>query len=108
MGFAGYLPASRRVTRAKSIMRSAHRRWSGWHAGNFAEALPKQPRTGPDRSVLERRELPIGRTNLFARQSAAARAASGKTYKAPPAGALGYHAGAEFYLRPSQSPNPRP
>ena len=61
-------------------------------------------RARPDRRVLARRQLPLGRPDLPARQPAAARAAAARARQAAAARALGHDARAQLRLR---APEPR-
>ena len=60
----------------------------------------------PERLVA-RRQLPVGRPDLPARQPAPARAAAHRARQAAPAGPLGHDARAELRLRPPQPRHPR-
>ena len=56
----------------------------------------------PPARLLARRQLPVGRPDLPARQSAAARAAQARAHQAAAARPLGHVAGPEHALRPPQ------
>src|SRR5262249_39453789 len=61
------------------------------------------PRSAPaDRRVLASVELPVGWSDLSARQSPAAAAAHAREHQAAPARPLGHDAWPQLHLRPSQ------
>ena len=71
-------------------------------------ACPSRPHArsrlpGASRRVLARRQLPVGRADLSARQSAADAAAGDRARQAAPARPLGHDARAELHLRASES-----
>ena len=65
-------------------------------------------RAAPDRRLLARRELPLGRADLPARQPAPARAAAARARQAAAARPLRHDAGAEPRLRAPEPRDPRP
>jgi hypothetical protein len=77
--------------------------WSPFVHGHDRERTPAGPRGAlASRRILARRELPVGRTDLPARQPAAARAVAARAHQAKVAGTLGHDARADLHLRPSQ------
>ena len=76
-------------------------------ASPTSETGPLDDRRGPpDRRLLARRQLPVGRPDLPARQSAPARAACPRARQAAPARPLGNDAGPELHLRPHEPRDP--
>ena len=76
-----------------------------------SEALPAGPLADDELRLIDalvaRRQLPLGRPDLPARQPAAARAARGRARQAAPARPLGHHARPQPPLRPPQPRHPR-
>ena len=66
----------------------------------------RRRRAPPDRRVLARGELPVGRPDLPARQPAAPRAARRGARQAAPARPLGHDARPELHLRPPEPRDP--
>ena len=102
-------PRARERRASGSRTRRAARSWSSASLLSSVSAMTPDaqldPRGAPaPRRVLARRQLPLRRADLPARQPAAARAARARARQAAAAGPLGHDAGPELPLR---APEPR-
>ena len=98
---------ARREGRAEIPRRAS---WLGCWSGSSrspAGRTARGRRVAADRRLVARRELPLRRPDLPARQSAAARAAGRRARQAAPARPLGHDAGAQSHLRAPESRHPR-
>ena len=80
---------------------------AGVAPGGTPEGDARSRRAAPDRRLLARRELPLGRPDLPARQPAPARAARAGARQAAPARPLGDDARPQLRLRPHEPRDPQ-